>query len=343
MQILRTHDGAQHAFGVGYPLQVSLHDVVGVSAQAGHVGSAISNGSQLIAQGSSGDSRQWPDHHRTDDPTGRRHGPVSALCGIPIAMRFTLDGESFDLTPEQVRSHLKGHHPENIREYWVDIDGQRWPVKQVIELATGARRPRFISTSARRWLQDVDFTVGSGGTVISRGAGPRVRTSAPDRSVDPTKLEEIDAVDVLVAFVWLGAGAVLLDTESLPQFPALPRLPGLYRMDFGLDGEAIRTFYVGEAVDLARRSRNYRQAKSDNSSQHTNRRIHKEIVSHLGGGGSIALAIATTVRWGDGEVLDLRLRSARRLAENAAVLLAQTQPGTRALNIDTELNGDADA
>ena len=39
----------------------------------------------------------------------------------------------------------------------------------------------------------------------------------------------------------------------------------------------------------------------------------------------------------DGEDTDLRLKSARRLAENAAVLRAQTTPATQVLNIDTDI------
>lgn len=77
-------------------------------------------------------------------------------------MRFTLDGEQYELTPELVRSRLDGHVPEDIREYWVEIDGTRWPVKQVISLATGAGRQRFQSQASRRWLSNLGFAVGSG-------------------------------------------------------------------------------------------------------------------------------------------------------------------------------------
>ena len=81
----------------------------------------------------------------------------------------------------------------------------------------------------------------------------------------------------------------------------------------------------------------YRNAKTDRSRQRTSRRIHKEIVQHLQARGSIDFAIATQVQLGDGQSTDLRLKSARRLAENAAVLIAQTAPGTRVLNIDADL------
>ena len=80
-------------------------------------------------------------------------------------MRFTLDGESFELTPETVRARLAGAAPETIREYWVDINGTRWPVKQVISLATGADRMRFQSQSARRWLGNLGFELGGGPSV----------------------------------------------------------------------------------------------------------------------------------------------------------------------------------
>jgi hypothetical protein len=63
-----------------------------------------------------------------------------------MGVRFTLDGDPFELTPELVRARLQGYQPENIRDYWVEIDGTHWPVKQVISVATGVRdRQRFQS------------------------------------------------------------------------------------------------------------------------------------------------------------------------------------------------------
>ncbi len=81
---------------------------------------------------------------------------------------------------------------------------------------------------------------------------------------------------------------------------APPRLPGLYRYDFGLDETGVCTLYIGESVELARRASNYRNAKTDRSRQRTSRRIHKEIVEHLQAGGCIDFAIATRVQLGDG-------------------------------------------
>lgn len=83
-----------------------------------------------------------------------------------MSVRFTLDGETFELTAESVRDRLRGHVAESIQSYWVEVDGVRWPVKQVISLATGvADRQRFQSQSARRWLQRLGFTIGRRQTV----------------------------------------------------------------------------------------------------------------------------------------------------------------------------------
>lgn len=93
-------------------------------------------------------------------------------------MHFTLDGDRFELTPELVRSRLEGHIAENIRDYWVEIDGARWPVKQVISLATGVRdRQRFQSQSSRRWLEKLGFVIGSG--TSPRGAPVAAAATTP--------------------------------------------------------------------------------------------------------------------------------------------------------------------
>lgn len=116
-----------------------------------------------------------------------------ALSRYQEAMRFTLDGESFELTPELVRARLAGQVPEPVRQYWVEIDGIHWPVKQVIALATGVRdRQRFQSQASRRWLQRLGFQVGEGAAVLPSRPTQRPRAAAmnvpgparPDTSAD---------------------------------------------------------------------------------------------------------------------------------------------------------------
>lgn len=93
----------------------------------------------------------------------------------------------------------------------------------------------------------------------------------------------------------------------------------------------MRTYYIGKQQDLVQRVRNYRGTKMDRSTQQTSRWIQVEITEHLMMGGSIDFAIATEVKV-DGDVaVGLRLKSARRMAENAAVLVAQTSDQVRDL------------
>jgi hypothetical protein len=252
-------------------------------------------------------------------------------------MKFTLDGEPFELTPELVRSRLEDHLPEDVREYWVEIDDVRWPVKQVISIATGlTNRRRFQSQDSRRWLQNLGFPIGQGGSHLDAVSVPRSAQTRV-RAFDAGKLEPLESIEVSSTFTWLRAGVLSIDAAGLPVFPSLPRAPGLYRFDFGLDDEGVRTIYIGESVSLRQRASNYRNAKTDRSRQRTSRRIHKEVMAHLGAGGAIEFAIATAVVLGDGQAADLRLKSARRLAENAAVLMAQMQSGVAVLNIDADL------
>ncbi|CAN5374977.1 hypothetical protein BH23ACT6_BH23ACT6_18950 [soil metagenome] len=67
------------------------------------------------------------------------------------------------------------------------------------------------------------------------------------------------------------------------------------------------------------------------------------MVAHLGNGGSIEFAIATKILLSDGRNADLRLRSSRRLAENAAVLLAQMTRDITVMNIDEAMPNDDSA
>jgi hypothetical protein len=250
-----------------------------------------------------------------------------------------MEGRPYELTPDLVRARLRGHGPERIRQYSVEINGVDWPVKQVLRLATGAEVPQ--SQIPRRLLERLGFTVHGEAMPRSHDSDAAARTShsAP---FDLAALELAEGVDVRVAFSWHRAGQITLDASSAPVFPPLPKLPGLYRFDFGVDSAGTRMLYIGESEELRRRGSNYRNAKRDGGRNRTSRRIHKEIVAHLLAGGAIEFTITTEAHI-DGDVAaDLRLKSARRLAENAAVLFAQTSPGVRVLNIDADLGEDSE-
>ena len=56
-----------------------------------------------------------------------------------MSVRFSLDGESFELSPELVRAWLDR---QSLRtSAGTEIDGVRWPVKQVIALLREPSRP----------------------------------------------------------------------------------------------------------------------------------------------------------------------------------------------------------
>ncbi|SDK89874.1 hypothetical protein SAMN05216282_11733 [Cryobacterium psychrotolerans] len=251
-------------------------------------------------------------------------------------MEFIINGEKRDLTRADVSERLRGHEPDRVFEYSVVIDGREWPVKQAFGIAAGLPHAAFTSQTARRQLRKLGFPVDMDQPPVPAAPSPSTRSS---RGFDPTRLTEIDTVSATTSFTWLHAGGITLDSDGWPSFPPLPRAPGLYRFSFrALEPGGRGTVYVGESVDLARRGSNYRNAKTDRSSQRTSRRIHKELVRHLRIGGEVAFSIATDVVLGvDGDPVDLRWKSARRLAENAAVLLAQLDGEHEVLNIDADL------
>ncbi|KQV73867.1 hypothetical protein ASC61_01940 [Aeromicrobium sp. Root344] len=253
-------------------------------------------------------------------------------------MRFVIDGRTFDLEAEDIRARLRGHTPGNIQTHWVEVEGARWPVKQALAIALQPDRPRFQSQTARRHLRKLGFTVSPDG---QRGS---VDSGSHGGAFDESSLPIFETVDASVTFSWRRAGKVTLDTAGIPKFPALPRVPGLYRFDFEpLGDDSQPSIYIGESVNLRSRGSNYRNAKTDRSRQRTSRRIHKELVAHLSQGGAITFSISSSASLGvGGESIDLRWTSARRMAENAAVLLAQMEGTANVLNIDADLTDSSD-
>jgi len=249
-------------------------------------------------------------------------------------VQFTIDGERFELTADEVRSRTAAKTPGVIQTYWVEIEGIRWPVKQALAVALDPKRPRFQSHTARRHLQNLGFKVGPE-TTSSRRSKSSTRTM-----VEAAELPVLDSVEATIAFTWHDAGDLCLDQSDVPKFPPLPRIPGLYRFEFRSAGQGdVNAVYIGESQNLLQRGSNYRNAKTDRTRQRTNRRIHREIVGHISGGGTIGFAIATDARMGvSSDAVDLRWKSARRMAENAAVLLAQLSGSAVVLNIDADLD-----
>jgi 5-methylcytosine-specific restriction protein B len=74
-------------------------------------------------------------------------------------MQFTINGARYDLTREGVESALATLEPESVHIYSVEVDGRRFPVKQVLADVTGLSTTDFDSTRAQRVLRSLGFDV----------------------------------------------------------------------------------------------------------------------------------------------------------------------------------------
>lgn len=75
------------------------------------------------------------------------------------AIRFTLNGQRYELTREDVESRLTDVAPDAIRKHAVKVSGSWFPVIQAFEAATGIPRSQFISHTARRHLAALGYEV----------------------------------------------------------------------------------------------------------------------------------------------------------------------------------------
>ncbi|MGE4426993.1 MAG: DUF6884 domain-containing protein [Solirubrobacteraceae bacterium] len=96
------------------------------------------------------------------------------------------------MTADDVREALVGHRPGAIHRYWVDVDGRRWPVKQVVSLATGLERADFQSQSSRRLLTRLGFEVGPPQTsLVEAAARPRAAGGRDSADDGPSRLPDV--------------------------------------------------------------------------------------------------------------------------------------------------------
>ena len=86
---------------------------------------------------------------------------------------FRLGGHEYQLDADEVVVALKDHVREDIRDHWVEVDGVRWPVKQVFGAAMGLRRDAFTSHTALRQLRAAGFTTSNLPTADTHSGGSR--------------------------------------------------------------------------------------------------------------------------------------------------------------------------
>lgn len=61
---------------------------------------------------------------------------------------FSMDGDPYHLSTEEVEEAVRGEEPEAIQQLAVGIDGRWWPVKQAFGRALGKRNTQFNSRKA---------------------------------------------------------------------------------------------------------------------------------------------------------------------------------------------------
>jgi hypothetical protein len=72
-------------------------------------------------------------------------------------MKFVVGGRELELTQSQVIEALKGHTPEVVREYFVELPCGWFPPKQVFAVVTKWDRSSFTSHEAVRILSRLGF------------------------------------------------------------------------------------------------------------------------------------------------------------------------------------------
>ena len=92
---------------------------------------------------------------------------------------FTLDGNRYRLTRDMVIASMRSQIPGRVQTYAVDIDGVRFPVKQVLAQALRIPVTSFVSTRAQDLLAKLSFNVVN----VEGGAVTPVRPDRDSRSL----------------------------------------------------------------------------------------------------------------------------------------------------------------
>ena len=70
--------------------------------------------------------------------------------------RIKIKGAIYEVSEEKIRQVARAYDPETIREYYVEIEGKRFPPTQLIRLITKATAN---SNNAKSFLTKLGFTV----------------------------------------------------------------------------------------------------------------------------------------------------------------------------------------
>ncbi|TQN31106.1 hypothetical protein FHX37_0996 [Haloactinospora alba] len=111
-------------------------------------------------------------------------------------MRFRLKGDEYRIDRAEVEARMEGRTPEPLHEHWVEVNGCRWPPKQVLHEVLHVSRADFTTHTALRHLDRLGFA-----TSVSAVA-------AEDAFAAPA-----EALRTLIAFT--GSGTLTQDIARL--------------------------------------------------------------------------------------------------------------------------------
>ena len=72
-------------------------------------------------------------------------------------MEFTLRGNICNLTRQDVEKTMNGVSPEQIKKYYVEVNGEKYPPKQVLAKCLGLGRVEFTTMDASNILRRLGF------------------------------------------------------------------------------------------------------------------------------------------------------------------------------------------
>ena len=74
-------------------------------------------------------------------------------------IEFVLRGKPYVLSRQDVEKKMKGILPEKIIIYYVEVNGQKYPPKQVISRSLGLGKVEFTTMDAGNILRRLDFNL----------------------------------------------------------------------------------------------------------------------------------------------------------------------------------------
>lgn len=80
------------------------------------------------------------------------------MADTPNSCSVTFRGETYHITRENILSVAERESPRRVNSYFVELNGKRYPPKQLVRAATGTTK-FFDSAAAVRVLQVLGFSV----------------------------------------------------------------------------------------------------------------------------------------------------------------------------------------